>query len=379
MLSKILYAEIYLICIAVVGMLLYWTVKRSNRSVSERWMIAQFAFFMISFAANLLVALANIFLENSAVLVYTLKALKSLYFITMALGVACWCGYGEAEVRNEKSKKRLPMWVITLPSFIPVGMVVLNLFTQNLFFIDPLDGSYHRRQMFHVYMLFLFVMTFVVCVRLLIAADKQMDPVKKNHLRITSIFPLCILAAWMGCFAGESVPVICVSIMFALLGTFMAANGLQVSVDKLTQVNNRQNLISFLNYRIINHTEKVFLLMIDVDYFKKINDTYGHLEGDRALVFVASTLKKACVNLKKRPYIARYGGDEFTIVLEGNRHEAAELVNNIRTLLKQDKPEDTAYEITLSIGVTEYESGMTAKDLIASADEKMYAIKETRR
>jgi len=377
MLDRILYAEVYLICLMVAAMLLYWTDRRGNRSTSERWMIALLLAFCANFTANFLFTLAGIFLKGQPALVPALYAFKTLYFITMALGVGGWCGFGETELRSENSRRKAGRWMILLPAAAPIAVTLVNLFTHQLFSISE-DGGYHRHFLFHFVMLYLILMSGQVSVRLLIAARKQMDPVKKGHLRLTAGFPVCIMVAWLLCFIGESIPVICVSVMLALLGMFIGANSMEVSMDKLTQVNNRQNLISFLNYRIANHEDKLYLLMIDVDFFKTINDTYGHLEGDRALEFVASTLKKSCMNYKKRPYIARYGGDEFMIVLEGNRQEVADLVATIRSLLKENKPRDMEYEITLSIGVTEYESGMTAKGLIASADERMYAIKQAR-
>ena len=97
---------------------------------------------------------------------------------------------------------------------------------------------------------------------------------------------MCLLLAWVLCFVGESVPVIVVCIMIEMLFMYTGANNQLISKDKLTQVNNRQNLISFLNYQVHTHEEKLFIFMVDVDYFKEINDTYGHLEGDNALAQV---------------------------------------------------------------------------------------------
>ena len=104
---------------------------------------------------------------------------------------------------------------------------------------------------------------------------------------------------------------------------------LQVSVDKLTQVNNRQNLLSYLSYKINNHEETVYLIMMDIDKFKTINDTYGHLAGDDALICVAKALKQACAQFKKRPFIARYGGDEFVVILEGTTDDLAAVEERI--------------------------------------------------
>ena len=147
-------------------------------------------------------------------------------------------------------------------------------------------------------------------------------------------------------------------------------------MDKLTQVNNRQNLTSFINYKLYDHVSRLYLLMIDVDYFKTINDTYGHLEGDNALITVANTLKRACAAFKKRPFIARYGGDEFIIVLEGTQEDAEQLCASIRYILDEDK--ERRYPLTLSIGMSSYRSGMTAKEMIAAADEELYKIKQAR-
>jgi hypothetical protein len=137
MLDRILYAEVYLICLLVVAMLLTWTVRRDNRSTSERWMIALLLAFSANFTANFLFTLSGIFLKGQAALVPVLYAFKTLYFITMALGVAGWCGYGEAELRSENSRKKIGHWLILLPAGVPVAVALVNLFTHHLFSIDP--------------------------------------------------------------------------------------------------------------------------------------------------------------------------------------------------------------------------------------------------
>ena len=82
----------------------------------------------------------------------------------------------------------------------------------------------------------------------------------------------------------------------------------QISIDKPTQVNNRQNLLGFMDYKLRNHDHDVYLMMMDLDSFKQINDTYGHVEGDNALVNASKGIKEACGGYVPRPYIARYGG-----------------------------------------------------------------------
>lgn len=376
--EKLLYAEVYFICMLVLALLLYWAVRKETRSFSERWLDRLLLCFLCNFAANFLFAIFNHVLQGTGLLVPVSYALKTLYFITLDIGVFAWCAYGETELHIDNQRKKRFYALLALPLIVPIAGVLANLSTHRLFSIEEGTGEYHRHELYHFHMLYLAVCGMACSVRQLIRSWNELDPSKKSHLRLTAAFPLCILAAWLLSFMGEKVPVICVSIMFALLCLFIGANEQQISKDKLTQVNNRQNLIGFLNYKIVNHEEKIYLLMIDIDYFKTINDTYGHLEGDQALIFVSNVLKKACEIYKRRPYIARYGGDEFMVVLEGTRQDVSALVDRIHQLLQENKPKDSPYDVTLSIGLAEYQVGMQAKDLIAAADEEMYKIKQAR-
>jgi diguanylate cyclase (GGDEF)-like protein len=119
--------------------------------------------------------------------------------------------------------------------------------------------------------------------------------------------------------------------------------------------------------------------MIDVDYFKSINDNFGHLEGDEALIRVANALKQGCTSCRKRPYIARYGGDEFIIVTELSEEETLDLCSSIKNKLKElNDNAGVRYSLNLSIGCAEWKSGMTANDLINTADFNLYKEKAAR-
>jgi len=119
---------------------------------------------------------------------------------------------------------------------------------------------------------------------------------------------------------------------------------------------------------------------MDLDYFKTINDSYGHLEGDDALIRASKALKLACGdNFRRRPYIARYGGDEFIVVIESTKQEADRLLENIHRNLKELNDEaHKPYTLAFSIGVAEYHPGMDANALIEAADSELYRIKRSR-
>ena len=156
-----------------------------------------------------------------------------------------------------------------------------------------------------------------------------------------------------------------------------------VSVDFLTGLNNRKELMRYLG-RLFEKTDELDqnlgLIFIDINDFKGINDTYGHNQGDKALLTVASCLKKAA--FKKNCFICRYAGDEFTVVLKESTTETAQ--NYINTLEEElnkcNNLGHYAMTISLSIGHVQYsEKYITPDEFIAAADQLMYGQKAQRK
>ncbi len=122
------------------------------------------------------------------------------------------------------------------------------------------------------------------------------------------------------------------------------------------------------------------LLMLDIDYFKQVNDRAGHLAGDKALRHVANTLAHS---LRRVDLIARYGGDEFAIILPETAHDDAHLL--AERLREKVKGRTTLYkgtelEFTVSVGVASLGPGVHAtSDLIHQADQALYKAKSSGR
>jgi diguanylate cyclase len=150
--------------------------------------------------------------------------------------------------------------------------------------------------------------------------------------------------------------------------------------DPLTDILNRQAFIRILHgeyARLSRTAESCCICMVDLDYFKAINDTYGHLAGDRVLRIAAQYL-----NHKLRPYdsICRYGGEEFLICLPNTNLDAAkDIMNRLRIglkLLRIDLDEGKEVKITASFGITKMTADTQIEGGIAQADEAMYAAKQ---
>lgn len=377
-LASVLYAEIYLICMIVVGLLLFWSLRSESRSSSEQWQIRMLGGFLGCFSANFLFSVFQTLFSGAAWASGALYTLKSLYYISFIVGAYFWCGYAETELRTGMHANRLINLLFILPFLVPGAMVLVNLWTHSMFEIDAV-GQYHRHGAYHWYMLSLTSLTVICSGRHFTRSFRESDPVRRGHMLLTASFPLSLLLAWLVSQVGEQIPVVCVCITVELLCLYVGTTKQQISLDKLTQVNNRQNLISYLEYKLATHVSRMYLLMIDLDDFKIINDTYGHLEGDKALILVAKALKEACGSYKLRPYIARYGGDEFMVITEGTREEASELRDSIRRLISEKQDKNAPYEVKASIGLAECTCGMKPDDLILAADEEMYRIKKERK
>ncbi len=376
--EAILYAEIYLFCIIIVWLCKYWSDQRSSNSASERWLHIALVGFLVSFISNFLFTLFNRIIPPFFMTRHALWLLKTAYHIMLCFGVFAWCGYADTECLGSLFTTRKRVMLSAIPLGLMVVLVISNIWTKGLFVIN--ENGYVRGPLFQGEMAFLVAFTTVFSIKLLMHARSETDPIKRGHMKLVSSFTVCLLVAWLLTRAGEAFPIISVAITIELLCLYMGTSTQQISMDKLTQVNNRQNLLSFLEYKCVNHSEKLFLLMMDLDYFKTINDSYGHLEGDDALIRASKALKLACGdNFRRRPYIARYGGDEFIVVIESSKQEADRLLENIHTNLKALNDEShKPYTLAFSIGVGEYHPGMDANAMIEAADSELYKIKRAR-
>ena len=153
------------------------------------------------------------------------------------------------------------------------------------------------------------------------------------------------------------------------------------STDALTGLNNRraffEKAVSLFAYCKRNQ-QPVSALMLDIDHFKKINDSFGHAAGDVALCNLANLLKN---NLRDSDLSCRFGGEEFAVLLPNTRaDEAAEMANQLKKHMVTSTialVDDNAVSLTASFGVSDF--GETVEDLLNHADKAMYQAKNNGR
>ncbi len=122
----------------------------------------------------------------------------------------------------------------------------------------------------------------------------------------------------------------------------------------------------------------VAFLFIDIDHFKKVNDTYGHEKGDQVLRAVTRLIGAAC---RKTDVVSRYGGEEIVVLLsDTSTDDAITVANDINRVVRQQSKHIVGIMLTVSIGVAAYpEHGTTLKEVLAHADKALYRAKEAGR
>ncbi len=149
--------------------------------------------------------------------------------------------------------------------------------------------------------------------------------------------------------------------------------------DALTGISNRRNMMDILDNEVkrANRYQHPFsVILIDIDHFKKVNDTYGHEVGDKVLVELAQVFSDV---LRDTDTESRWGGEEFLICLPHTEiDDAVNVAEKLRLAIANDRIVCRQHEIciTISAGVAQYEYGTPVDELIRAADTALYTAKE---
>lgn len=151
------------------------------------------------------------------------------------------------------------------------------------------------------------------------------------------------------------------------------------NLDPLTKIFNRRALDSYLDKVCekghLNH--ELHILMLDIDDFKSINDEYGHVAGDKLLIYITKLLRKT---LRDGDKLFRYGGEEFIIILNRVKNDSCmDIAKRILELVRSNRLiyQGKSLFVTISIGATRYHDGDTPTTLVERADKALYKSKNS--
>ena len=209
---------------------------------------------------------------------------------------------------------------------------------------------------------------------------KENFAVRRQYL-VCAIYPVIITIFGIIQTMWLAAPLFCFGCSIMMLYAYIINLNDQVSIDELTRLNNRTQLKKYVAgeaQKAGSDKQSRFVLMIDLNKFKLINDQYGHVEGDNALRRTADALKSACGSNPLKTFIARFGGDEFIIIAKTDNEELVrELSKSIKeTLVRMNDESGAKYELTCCVGYCQYSGDVAAfQAAMAKADEKLYKEK----
>lgn len=372
----ILYLEINIFSLVLIGIVLLKTrglsqmVAQSNFAMS---IIAE----MVFFVSDTLFVLVNEWVLPGGKPV--MMACKEVYFLATAAMCFFWFIYFEYLRETRFVKRRRYVLYSTSILWLMVIALLANLFNHSLFYIDE-SGVYRRGPFFILTYILSYSYVLIAFIRVMINLKRDTEATNKDLLIRLAFFPLFPGISGVLQFIYPRLPIACATISITTLYLYLTWVDQLISLDPLTGLNNRKQLTHTFNNLSKSHEDqdKIRLYLIDVNHFKQINDTYGHLQGDNALKIIAEALKAACKGANRGTVIARYGGDEFVILVsENNNDETIDLKERIKEKLKElSEKKSVPFELTVSVGSACSDNGDSLKDLILKADKAMYMEKK---
>ena len=380
MLTDILYAEINLIGIVLLLLFLNNMNKnsRKNTPVDQR-------IFNGCMVINILIFVFDtgmwLFDGNQIEVLRTGNYIVTmLYYVCNPLICFWWLMYTDYKVHESRSDLLKRIRIYAIPCAVSTVLSMVSLYTGWFFIIDE-NNNYMRGPYF-------FVMAVISLLYLIFSFGMALKDVIKNgwgenksiNLHLV-IFPIGIFLATAIQIMFFGVSIIWVCSMLAFASIYINIQNGEISTDHLTGLYNRRRFDEHLKRRLKVHKkgQHMFAIIMDIDDFKNVNDKYGHLAGDKALVKIAELLRKNCKGTDD--FVARLGGDEFIIV--GERTDTADiqkLLDRIsKDVISYNNRSELDFPIKLSMGYAVLEKNGTRSSLLAAADRAMYRNKQERK
>ena len=377
-LYSILYLQINLFAVILLLMILAKTLGLSKMIAQRIFSMAVDSTIVLFVSDTAWVLTENGFLPHSA---WSILFFKDIYFLATSAMCFFWFVYFEYLQDSPFVKNTRRMRISSAFVWVQAVIIVINHFAGFLYSVDS-AGVYHRGPAFALLYVFSYVYVIITCTRALIGVFKKENEHKKKLLLRLAFFPVAPAIAGMVQFKLPSVPLLSSTMALMTLLMYMDSMDEMISIDPLTRLNNRKQAAFHYEQLCKNNDDHIpiYLILFDANKFKSINDTYGHVEGDAALIRVADSLRKGCGILKRRANIARFGGDEFLIMVKAeNDRIIDELIAEIRRNLAVLNEEANApYELTVSVGIakTDGYAATPLKALAEEADKKLYEDKK---
>ena len=368
------YTEVNVGCVLILMLLLY-SIKKLPTPLLKYPLFQKLVFWhIVYFISDSFWALVN----DSVIPKNTFSVLTVNFLNAAIMPMVIYSCFIFAEISTRPDMTRKQIDCLQMKLLIPIFLQTFALLFS--FVLAPnfwLDEDLEPRDLYYFILSFLpFVYLIVATIRGLIrASDLQNRPNLHTYLIVASYTPGVFIAGGAQILFSLTTPIFCFWCTFIILFAYLHLQNQLISTDSLTMLNNRNRLHHYLHQQ--RDDRESFVIMVDVDHFKQINDTYGHAEGDRALILVSRALKKACERMTYSMFLCRYGGDEFLMIAKTNVPD--DVVKEIKVCLQEEisnQERSLSYTIEASMGFARWDGNPDSfKESLVYADKKMYETK----
>ena len=280
----------------------------------------------------------------------------------------CWCLFVEYHIHRNFERIKKKSRILAIPLIIATILIIINLLGTGIIFDISKENVYTRGPMNFI----LYIFVFVYYIESIYTVHKaKYDSILVEFFPIYYFIIPCMIGTMIqGFFFGVSTIWLCVAIAFIIVYI-----EIQISIsfiDDLSGLYNRKYMNHYLNKLQNDKTKHVYGFLMDINDFKAINDIYGHLKGDQAIIQFGKILQNS---IDKDSVAIRMGGDEFVIFAKLKSDEEAlalkkQIKYNVRQFnIKLKEP----FHLSFSIGIAKYSGNI--ETFLSSMDDSMYEAK----
>ena len=373
----ITYIIVDIFCIVIVGIIRKNLTSDSGSEQEVKMLklsLLHYFLFMIAGLTGLMMENSDLFYSKALDYFANIVSLSSL-----ALSGFFWFLFVQLRA-NKKFAASKWRFLTYLPICFVVLLCILSPITGWVFYIDA-ENNYQRGPFFMFVSVIPLLYDLISSITAYVRGfqEKQVSK-RKQYFNLGSFiyFPLIasVLQLWL-----SGMPILAPAIATSYYMVFSSIQGAMIYNDSLTGMNNRRRTMLYLEEKItgISQNNPLTVFMIDGNKFKQINDTYGHIEGDSAIMCMAEAIQRICH--KHNLFGARYGGDEFIMIKVGEcNFDPGVVGDEINTILRQIcESKQKPYMLSVTTGnYTTVDNKEEVNTVIKKADEKLYQKKEER-
>ena len=372
----LLYIEICAFALVIL-VLMYFNM----RYLQEKFLLRQklFALMILTLAVNLILDTAVWLLDGKPGFSATVMIAGTafLYVILSPVFFMMFALYSTLLIHDRHSIGKKLVIFLVLPVLVNLVLNIFNIYSGFLFYYDR-QNVYHRGRFF--FLISLIWLVYAVYSFVFLLSNRRKVPSRHIFPLLAAMIPPLVCGILQFFYYG--LDLIWPSLTISMQIIFMGIQNGHLYTDYLTGLYNRRQIDYYLEERLrIRKKDMIPIgIMLDLDQFKRINDTYGHTTGDQVLVEAAQILK---TSFRKSDMICRYGGDEFIVLIDRKSEteagtDIAKLRENVQRYNEKKK---LPCEIRFSIGyeIFDIDNQNSAKDFLERLDTLMYEDKRSSR